>query len=548
MTETFNFGRFGELVLSSDDRLWIPTHLVEPGEPAQALQAENDRNRIVLDDGRNDQNIDPTLFPEGGLSASNTLRVGDTMTDGAFVLEQRFGLYRVQPTSDLPEFVATNPRPAEAPDVGGDLQVASFNVLNYFDTLDLGPDICGPLEDQECRGADSAAELERQRDKIVAAMAGLDADILGLIEIENDAGEAVEDLVEALNDAGSGPYDYIDTGTIGSDAIKLALIYQPASVSPVGDYAILDSTVDPRFDDERSRPALAQTFEGVDGGRFTVVVNHLKSKGSACPEDPDEGDGQGNCSDVRTLAAEALLDWLAADPTGSGDRDVLVIGDLNSYAKEDPIDVFVDAGYTDLLEAFHGDSAYSYVFQGQTGYLDHALASPTLAAQVTGADSWHINADEPPVLDYNTEFKSPGHVETLYAPTPFRSSDHDPVLVGLDLLDYGFEGFLPPVVNPPAVNTVNAGSTIPFKFTLSGTSSLEVLFAEPVSWRADCSSWEATEGPIPTTSTLGLTYDAVLGEYRYEWKTPKGFARTCRTFELTLDDGTYRQANVHFRK
>jgi hypothetical protein len=548
VTEVFNFGRFGEIILSSEDRLWIPTHLVEPGAPAQALQAENDRNRIVLDDGRNDQNIDPTLFPAGGLSASNTLRVGDTMTGGAFVLEQRFGLYRVQPTSDLPAFVATNPRPTTAPDVGGDLQVASFNVLNYFDTLDLGPDICGPLEDQECRGADSEAELERQRDKIVAAMFGLDADVLGLIEIENDDGDAVVDLVEALNDAGAGPYDYIDTGTIGSDAIKLALIYQPARVSPVGDFAILDSTVDPRFDDSRSRPALAQTFDSAGGGRFTVVVNHLKSKGSACPEDPDEGDGQGNCSDVRRLAAEALVDWLAADPTGSGDRDVLVIGDLNSYAKEDPIDVFVDAGYTDLLEAFGGDSAYSYVFQGQTGYLDHALASPTLAAQVAGAAAWHINADEPPVLDYNTEFKSPGHVETLYAPTPYRSSDHDPVLVGFDLLDYGFEGFLPPVANPPSVNELNSGSTVPFRFTLSGSSSLDVLFGDPVSWRVDCSTGDVLGAPAATTSTFGLMYDPIEAEYIYEWKTVKSFARTCRTFELTLDDGTYRTADFHFRK
>ena len=72
-----------------------------------------------------------------------------------------------------------------------------------------------------------------------------------------------------------------------------------------------------------------------------MAVNHLKSKGSPCDDvgDPDPGDGAGNCNLTRTGAAEALVDWLAGDPTGSGDPDFLIIGDLNSYDKEDPIDV-----------------------------------------------------------------------------------------------------------------------------------------------------------------------------------------------------------------
>jgi hypothetical protein len=205
-------------------------------------------------------------------------------------------------------------------------------------------------------------------------------------------------------------------------------------VTPVGAHAILNSQVDPRFIDNLNRPALAQTFERAGGARFTVVVNHLKSKGSDCNAvgDPDTGDGSGNCNITRTNAARALVDWLDGDPTGSGNSDVLVIGDLNSYANEAPIDVFRDAGYQDMIAAFE-DNSYSFVFQGQSGYLDHALASPSLAAKVTGATEWHINADEPVVLDYNDDFKSPNHVNTLYAPTQFRSSDHDPLLVGLEL-------------------------------------------------------------------------------------------------------------------
>ena len=420
VTETFNFGRFGELILTTDERQWTPTHLVPPGDDAVAMQTANNLDRIVLDDGRNDQNIDPTVFPDGGLSASNTIRVGDTVEGGSFVFEQRFSVYRLQPTADRPDFVATNPRPATAPDVGGDLRVAAMNVLNYFTTFDSirgsgnGPNICGPSL-LECRGANTDFEFQRQRTKIINAILGLDASVVGLMEIENNPSASTQDLVDGLNAATApGTWAFINTGTIGTDAIKVALIYRPAEVTPVGALAILDSGVDARFDDTRNRPALAQTFDA-DGGRFTVVVNHLKSKGSDCGGAPDDDlslGGAGNCNLTRTRAAEALVDWIAEDPTNSGDRDVLVIGDLNSYAQEAPIDVFREAGYVDTLAESLGSDAYSFVFQGQSGYLDHGLASPTLAAQVTGAAEWHINADEPPVLDYNDDFKSPNHVNT----------------------------------------------------------------------------------------------------------------------------------------
>jgi uncharacterized protein len=208
-------------------------------------------------------------------------------------------------------------------------------------------------------------------------------------------------------------------------------------VTPIGDFVILDSTVDPRFLDTKNRPALAQTFQSAGrGGVFTVVVNHLKSKGTDCNDvgDPDAGDGSGNCNLTRTAAAEALVDWLATDPTGSGDDDFLVIGDLNSYDKEDPIDALRAGGFTDLVHAFGGEFAYSYVFDGQLGYLDHALAGSGLVDEVAGAAVWHINADEPDILDYDMTFKQPAQ-DALYEPNAFRSSDHDPVIVGLDVCD-----------------------------------------------------------------------------------------------------------------
>lgn len=455
VTEFFQLGRFGQVVVSSGDRLAQPTSVVEPGAPANALQAENNLNRLIIDDELNNQNPDPIHFGRGGneLTASNTLRGGDTVTGSVGVLTYTWAgnsasgnAYRLRVVGDLsdsglvaggvvPVFEAVNQRPTAAPVVGGDVKVVSFNVLNYFVTLDDGGTDCGPVGfPQECRGANTAFELERQRDKLVAAILEIDPDVLGINEVENSEGvEAMADIVEALNaEVGAGTYDYIDTGTIGTDVIKVGFIYQPGEVTPVGDYAVLDSSVDPRFDDSLNRPALAQTFTG-SGETFNVVVNHLKSKSctDATGLDIDQGDGQACYNAARTSAAEALVDWIASDPTGSGDPDTVVTGDLNSYAMEDPIDVLVAAGYVDLARMFDGADTYTYVFDGQWGYLDYALGSPSIVEKVTGAAPYHINSDEPSVLDYNTDFKTPNHVNILYAPDEFRTSDHDPVLVGI---------------------------------------------------------------------------------------------------------------------
>lgn len=441
ISEAFNYDRFGEVVvakpLEGQSRLHTPTAVVEPGAEAQALAAEYTRRIITIDDLSGRQN--PTSIPHPGnglpFGQDNLFRLGDTVTGVTGVVDHTFGVYRLQPTA-YGAYGAANPRSAP-PVVGGDVQVASFNVLNYF--LSTG-NTCGPTRTMECRGANQPGELERQRAKILAALVALDADVVGLMEMENTPGvEPAADLVAGLNaHFGAGTYDFIDTGVIGTDAIRLGLLYKPAVVRPAGDHAVLDSSDDPRFIDTLSRPMLTQTFDEVaTGGRFTVSVNHLKSKGSACAGDPDTGDGSGNCNVTRTQAAEAIVDFLATDPTHSGDPDHLVIGDLNSYDHEDPIDALVAGGFTDLIKKFGGEYAYGYTFNAQVGYLDHALANESLVPQVTGAAEWHLNADEPDILDYNLDFGRPA---TFYAADSYRSSDHDAVLVGLDLAGVAADG------------------------------------------------------------------------------------------------------------
>ena len=464
VTEHFQLGRFGQVVLSADGRVQQPTAVVAPGAAANAMQAANDRHRIIIDDALQSQNPDPILFGRGGnpLSASNTLRGGDTATGIVGVMTYTWAgnaasgnAYRVRPIGAMggaiPDFQPANPRPAASPDVGGAVQVAGMNLLNYFNTFSgctFG--VGGAAAD--CRGANNATEFDRQSAKTVAAIVALGADVVGVNEIENDGygpTSAIADLVSRLNSATTpGMYAYIDvdaaagrTNALGTDAIKVGMIYRPAVVTPVGQTAALDTVAFVNGGDSapRSRPSLAQAFQTVDGARFILDVNHLKSKGSAC-DAPDAGDGQGNCNVVRTNAAHALVDWLATDPTGTGDDDVVIVGDLNSYAREDPVAVLEGAGYTNLVAAFV-DDPYSYVFDGQWGYLDYALGSAAALDEVAGIGEWHINADEPAVLDYNTEFKSAGQVLSLYAPDQFRVSDHDPILVGLD-----------PVNDPPSVD------------------------------------------------------------------------------------------------
>lgn len=435
VTENFNLARFGEVVLSSEGRLFNPTNSIDPTDVPSA-ETENDENnvaavteqqnsnnlrRILLDDASNTQN--PSTIPY--LREGNTLRAGDTTENLTGVLGFGFNSYRVQPTVE-PDFAATNPRTAEPEDVGGNVKVASFNVLNYFNGNGEGGGF------PTARGADSLAEFERQSDKIVSAIEAIDADVLGLIEVENDGdgpNSAIAELVDRLNaEVGAGTYDYIRdpaTGT-GTDEIKVGFIYQLESVTPVGS-ALSDT------DAIYNRLPVAQTFVlNSNGETFTPVVNHFKSKsGTGTGADADQGDGQGAFNAQRTQQAEALLGFVNELKTSTGDSDLLVMGDLNAYGEEDPIDVLRSGGLVDELGRFTEDP-YSFVFGGQSGRLDHALATSSLNGQVSDVTEWHINADEPRILDYNLEFKGSGQSPDLYTSTPYRSSDHDPVVIGLN--------------------------------------------------------------------------------------------------------------------
>jgi len=449
ISEYYNYDRYGELVLAlPQDRFLRPieaTQLFTPDDPrAAGWAAAQELRRITLDDGGNEQNPSPVRLPSGEIfTLDRRFRGGDQLAGVQGPLHYAYGTWRIQPTGPA-VLGRVNPAPLTPPSLGGDLTVAAMNVQNYF--VDVG-ETCGPKGDMECRGADDANELERQRAKIVAAILAMDAEIVGLVELQNAPDDrAVRDLAEALTTATQGmePWAYVETGAMGTDAIAQGIVYRADRVRPIGTAAVLDDDafVDPRATGlGKNRPALAHAFaaEGGDTHALTVVVNHFKSKGSECGAG-DDHPLQGSCSGTRTDAARALLAWLDADPTGTG-APWLLIGDLNAYPKEDPITAFL-AGLdgvpgtgddaVDLLAAAGVDTTYTFVFDGRYGRLDHAIAHPDLAARVAGAAPWAINADEVDLINYDLTYKQPAEGE-LYAPDAFRASDHDPVLIGIDL-------------------------------------------------------------------------------------------------------------------
>lgn len=436
VADHYNLGTYGELTLAPQ-RLFTPTNQFRPGTAeAVALASQNSRSKIVLDDLVNGKNPANIIYPAPGLNMNNPVRVGDAVNANlSGILDYSFSAWRLLPAGTV-QFTANNLR-EEQPAMRnlGSLIVTSANVLNYFNGDGQGGGF------PTSRGASTAVEFERQADKIVAALSAINADVVGLMEIENDgygSTSAIVDLVSRLNQRlGAGTYQFVQvpgSTELGTDEISVGMLYKPAKVVPVGNAVTTSAGV---FGFGNRQPLVQSFKQKSNNEMFTFAVNHFKSKGS-CPSgssnpDRDLKDGQSCWNATRVKAATELTAWLATNPTGSADKDVLIMGDLNAYAKEDPIHTLVGKGFVNLVEKFQGNRGYSYLFGGESGYLDHALASSALSAQVTYAMEWHINADETTLFDYNMEDKTAQQQADFYQPTAFRGSDHDPVVVELAL-------------------------------------------------------------------------------------------------------------------
>ena len=484
VTNTYSTNQYGEVGLAlGDTPLLQPTQVALPGSAeADAVAADNAARAIVLDDGAGTNYFNSQFLTPPYVSNDAPVRVGADATFTEPVVLTQGGspsspTYRFQPTvsvSGFPDYTTTSPAVFEdtrtdAPDAAAlaaegtpDVTVASFNVLNYFTTLGDADDDnvseigCSAYNDRDgdgnnvrggCdpRGAWDPEDLERQQEKIVAAINALDADVVGLMEIENsaalgeDVDDAVETLVAALNaDAGAGTWAANPSSAELPDAsvqdvITNAIIYRPAAVERVGDARALGDQSETGEAFQNAREPIAQVFEPVAGGTpFLFVVNHFKSKGSVgpWPGDEEDGSGQGNSNESRVRQATALAEWVPTVQADSGVDATLLVGDFNAYAMEDPLQVLYDDGYTNVEDRLTVEE-WSYSFSGQSGSLDHVLANEAAMSAFTGVDIWEINSGESVAMEYS---RFNYHGTDFHDPGPFRSSDHDPVLMGLDLV------------------------------------------------------------------------------------------------------------------
>ncbi|WP_141741471.1 ExeM/NucH family extracellular endonuclease [Corynebacterium sp. HMSC05E07] len=471
VTDNYGLNRYGELGLApGTEALRQPTDKFAPGSPEMhALEESNAAKYVILDDGstrdftRDGASTKLPYIMQNG-SDVKTIRTTNQVefAESGVILGYGHDQWRFQPTTlitgdsatgDLP--ITWDPARPEAPQVAGDYTVAAFNVLNFF--INLGEDNGAKSykdrfgngvgsDSGTFRGAWSASAFEDQKGKILTALEGLDADVIGLSEIENAANtvggsydDAVKYLVGELNSrAGSEVWDYVKApanSAADTDVIRTAIIYKKDRVEPVGEATLLE---DERFKGTARTPLAAEfvpvqdkcAAEGPDS--FVVVTNHFKSKGSVAKGDKDTGDGQGNNPNVRNAHAQAVLDGLAKQPQWQ-EKATFVMGDLNTYSKEDAISIFRNAGYTIPVEELNPESEWqavaSYQFSGRIGSLDHILANEHVNAQA--AQTWNINSDEPIAMEYSRRNYTGGDV--FESDNPYRSSDHDPVKVGFNL-------------------------------------------------------------------------------------------------------------------
>ena len=468
VTDNYSLKQRGELTVSVAGLTYQPTQFIDPNDqPATgihssgtgnlaaitAYQAANDNKSLVLDDGSSASNPVPTPYLD---ARARTVRVGSTLAQLSGILGYGYGRWRVQPLAgaEAPALVVT--RPLAPPTFGPlDLKLASFNVLNYFNGDGLGGGF------PTARGAKTPADFARQRRKILLALRQMNADIVGLTEIENDgtsSASALQDLVEGLNKLmGAGTYIYVNDGNSerqfnNTNAIRCAILYKPAVVRPLGPPLV--DTVRGVFE----RPPLAQVFITLRKERpdtLGFVMNHFKSKVGSPTTGPeaDQHDGQGGFNAQRKAQARALVAFINHTVIPAGAARVVSAGDYNANYEEDPIDLLRAAG---LVPATPPTSA-SYVFKGLTGSLDHAVVTPNLVGFVD-VQKWHINSAEPPALQYD---QAGAAVDTL---TPFRSSDHDPVLIGVN-----FDGIRNTLYRPRNRLFVYPGPAAgPVAFSLAG--------------------------------------------------------------------------------
>lgn len=417
-----------------------------------SLMNEKKHDYLLIDDGSNKRYPSFIPFPnQQGFSANNSFRIGDKVKSIGGILHAYKDNYII-----IPDFKNTNLTiiPAQLDpypiiDKRSNLVIASMNLGNYFN----GSTHSSRYKKggfQSSRGAKNYLAFGMQTKKIVAALHKMNADVIALMELENDGYEkdsSIATLTRALNLTlpMKDQYRYVIPSYInskrkklGDSAISVGLLYKNSALILAGEAKVLDArSSNNEFNDGLNRPSLLQEFKlkskklysKTEEPSVLVVVNHFKSKGKPCKKN-EPMTLQGHCNLTRVKAAKALVKFITMNSSPVGGLPVLILGDLNSYSQEDPLLSLYDAGYTNIKNK----TQFSYSYQGYVGNLDHALVNDALLPYVRSMDAWNINSVEDVLLDYQTE--KTGHsypsIDHYAEPDERRSSDHDPLVIGLE--------------------------------------------------------------------------------------------------------------------
>lgn len=381
----------GTLVFSSK-RLRSPTDIALPLSNLYYETLDwNDIDYLYLDDASNYHYPTPIPF----LDTNGTRRTGEKIDDLKAVLDYNGGEWKFYPTENLNFY--GNQRSDISPEAPSsyDLKICSFNLENYLNESSL------------------------QKARVIKTLKAIDADIFGLCEVKQGQ-QYIQSLVDSLNIAlNSNVYSYINLQQLNSTYTCSQIIYKADIVTPINSPNILNS-VGPY------NRKLSQVFS-VNNTDFSFIfsINHLKAKsGIGTALDNDQNDGQSVYNYTRTLEAQAIVDNLENLKENYNTDKVIIMGDLNSCDREDPMEVFRNAGYENQVIRFDS-TQYSYRYDYNVQFLDYVLANDEVYSFVQYATNWHINADEPSFLDWENCDNSQNFL--------FRSSDHDPVIVFLNI-------------------------------------------------------------------------------------------------------------------
>jgi len=444
-----NFERFGYVLICYADFehggrvLQFTQHWLPNASEYSTYTGKMQKGCLLVDDDTSEQN--PSNYFVGGIlpvNRTNFIRGGDVIKQLTGVIHQNTRdsskYYRIYPTSI--EFEDSNPRPGEALCPGDTrfVNIAVANVLNYFTSIDVEKGFRTQYRGADfVKGYELTTEFDRQASKTVTALSKMNADIYGFMEVENTNYGAILDLASRLSQVKGMEYKAVSVtkgfSRIGDDAIRVDLLYDENKMKLVDACYLNDALLSvinphiplPVFDGPNTnRYPLAAHFTINNTYEVTVVVIHLKSKGGSPSSGPDSdaGDGAGAYNTRRLNAAKAILTWIGSDEFCGSSESIVLVGDFNAYAMEDPIQEIVKT--FDSVKDLTNKKEYSYVFSGQWGTLDYGFVRN--ADSVTCSNTWHVNSDEFSLFDYNLEFNRDPNLFT--DEEPIRFSDHDPLL------------------------------------------------------------------------------------------------------------------------